>query len=68
MDAPRKSLQMIRMPQGRLARVSLLADLQRIYVRDHPQCSRNTPGLHRVSQARLKDTPDGFMDLGDTRG
>ena len=50
MDVPRITLRMIRMPQICQGCISLFADDPRIHLRDHPQCSRNTPGLHRDVQ------------------
>ena len=53
------------MPQGH---ISLLADDPRIHVHDHPQCSESTPGQDRNASGRLKDIPDGYMDLVETHG
>ena len=49
----------------------MLADDPWIHVCDHPQCSGNIPGHTGTTQGspgRLKDAPNGFKDLAETRG
>ena len=36
------------------------------HVRDHLQCSENTPEQHKDAQGHLKDTPDGYKNLAET--
>ena len=43
----------------------------RIHIHDHPQCGGNTqdtPRRHRDASGCLKDAPDGYTDLAETRG